>query len=371
MLYTWTMPASPDDRHRRRVLQAIDHQRPDRVPIDFWATPEVFQRLCRELGLPDRESLLRRFGVDLRYVEGPAFVGQERRRHPDGTVEDLWGVRRKVVEVQTAVDTWRYKHVVQAPLASAESVADIEGYPGWPSPDWWDYSALARQCEEHAGHAVVVKGNRLDRTAQLKAMMYLRGMEQIYVDLAQNPALVEAMIERIRDYYLAYNERVFTALGGKAEIFMMGDDFGTQQGPMMSLRMWRRFFRPAFRAFVEQAHRHGLKVMHHSCGSVRYLMEEFIDAGLDILQALQPRARGMDLAELKREYGAHITFHGGMDIQQTLPLGTPAEVAADVRRLVQAGAPGGGYIICTAHNLLPDVPSENILAMIEAYREYC
>jgi uroporphyrinogen decarboxylase len=356
--------------HRTRVLQAIAHQQPDRVPWDYWAAPEVTRALCAHLGLPDEQRLLDQLDVDLRYVEGPAFVGQARREHPDGTVEDLWGVRRKRVEVKTASFSWSYKQVVDPPLAGATTVTEIESYPGWPSPDWWDYSQIADQCERHAGHAVVLKGDRLDRTAQLKPMMYLRGIQQAYVDLAKNPALVEAMIERIKDYYLAYNERVFAAVQGKADIFMMGDDFGTQQGPMMSLKMWRRFFRPAFRQYIDQAHKYGLKVMHHSCGSVKYLMEEFIDAGLDILQSLQPRAKEMDLARLKREYGAHITFHGAMDIQQTLPRGTRDEIDAEVRARVAAGQPGGGFILGTAHNILPDTSVENVLQLFESYRSH-
>ena len=355
---------------RQRVLTALEHREPDRVPFDLWAVPEVWERLQRHLGLESREALLDHFDVDLRYVEGPAFVGQDRRAHPDGSVEDLWGVRRKWVEVEGEGYTWRYKEVVDPPLARAETVADIEGYEGWPSPDWWDYSAVAEQCRAHPGRAVVIKGNRLDRTAQLKTMMYLRGMERIFMDLRRKPELVEAMLERIQAYYLAYNARVFQAADGAADIFMMGDDFGMQQGPMMRMEMWQRFFRPGFRRYIAQAHEHGLKVMHHSCGSVRPLMDEFIDAGLDILQSLQPRARGMDLAGLKQAFGGRLCFHGGMDIQQTLPFGTPAEVEEEAKARLEAGKPGGGYIAGTAHNILPDVSTDNILALLKAYREH-
>jgi len=355
---------------RERVLTALDHREPDRVPFDLWAVPEVWARLQEHLGLGSREAVLDHFNVDLRYVEGPAFVGQDRRVHPDGSVEDLWGVRRKWVEVSGDGYTWRYKEVVTPPLSRAETVADIEGYEGWPSPDWWDYSGVAEQCRAHPGRAVVIKGNRLDRTAQLKTMMYLRGMEQIFMDLRRRPELVEAMLEQIQAYYLAYNERVFQAADGAADIFMMGDDFGMQQGPMMRMEMWQRFFRPGFRRYIEQAHGHGLKVMHHSCGSVRHLMGEFMDAGLDILQSLQPRARGMELAGLKQDFGGVLCFHGGMDIQQTLPFGTPEEVTAEVKARLDAGKPGGGYIAGTAHNILPDVSTDNILALLRAYREH-
>lgn len=355
---------------RARVLTALSHQPPDRIPRDYWATPEVTQRLREHFGLPDRESLLRRLGIDLRYVEGPSYVGQSLRTHPDGSVEDLWGVRRRPRTVTGGSYTWTYQHVVRSPLQAAQTAGDIEAYDRWPSADWWDYAQLGEQCRAYAGYAVVNAGDRLDRTAQLKPMMYLRGMEQTYVDLALNPDVAEAIIAHIVAYFLQYNERVFAAAGDAIDIFMMGDDFGTQQGPMMSLETWRRFFRPGFAAFIQLAHRHGLRVMHHTCGSVVELIPDFIACGLDILQSLQPQAAGMDLGRLRREFGRDLCFQGGMDIQGVLPHGTPAQVREHVRSQIEAAGRGGGYILCTAHNLQPDTPLDNALALFEAYEEF-
>jgi uroporphyrinogen decarboxylase len=356
--------------HRERVLTTLEHRTPDRIPRDLWATPEIVSRLLEHLGLPDREALLRRFGFDLRTVEGPACVGQTFRRHPDGSVEDLWGVRRSPKTVTGSGYSWTYQHVVQAPLASAQTAADVDRYERWPSPDWWDYSQVRAQCLAHHGFAVVSAGDRLDRTAQLKPMMYLRGMEQTYVDLAMSPEVVEAIVAHIVEYFLEYNRRVFEAAGGAIDILLMGDDFGTQLGPMMSLDTWRRFFRPGFAAFIELAHRYGIKVMHHTCGAVASLIPDFIACGLDILQSLQPQAAGMDLAVLRREYGRDLCFHGGIDIQGVLPHGTPQDVREHVRDRVEAAGTEGGYILCTAHNLQPDTPLENVLALFEAYEEF-
>jgi len=340
------------------------------VPVDFWAVAETKQRLLAYLGLVTEEELLRYLGADLRYVVGPSFVGLERRRWPDGTTEDLWGVRRATITVQGNGYSWTYKEVTHSPLQAMTSVAEIEAYPGWPRAEWWDYSRVAEQCEHHAGYAVVSAGDRLDRTAQLKPAMYLRGMEQFLMDLTLEPVLADAIIEHIVDYYLEYNRRVFEAAQGKFDIFMMGDDFGMQTGPMVSVDMWRRFFRKGFRQYCDLAHKYGLKVMHHTCGSVRPLIPDFINAGLDILQSLQPRARDMDLAELKREFGRDLCFHGSLDIQETMPRGTPEDVRAEVKARMAAGKPGGGFIISTAHNLLPDVPLSNILALYDACREF-
>ena len=338
--------------------------------IDFWAVPQIIDRLRGHYGLPDDEALLQWIGVDFRVVRGPSLSGLEMRRHADGTVEDLWGVRRRTVVFGSGEQQGSYRELASSPLAAANDVQEIEHYPGWPSPEWWDYSALAAQAKSHPGCCVVYAGDRLDRTAQLKTAMYLRGIEQIMVDLVQSPALVDCLLEHINAYYMEYNRRVFEAVQGGIDVFMMGDDFGTQAGPMMSVATWRRYFEKGFRAFIELAHRYGIRVMHHTCGGVRPLIPLFIDAGLDILQSLQPEAAGMDLVTLKREFGRHICLQGSIDIQHTLPFGSPDDVRSEVQQRLQVGKPGGGFIICTAHNIQVDAPLANIIALIEAYQEH-
>ena len=353
-----------------RVRLALAHSEPDRVPIDLWAAREVKERLPAQLGLADWDALLDHWDVDLRVIFGPRYSGPPLRTTSDGLSADLWGVLRRVVTYGEGATRGTYREVAWSPLASATTVKEIENYAGWPSADWWDYRGIAEQCATLKGRCVVNAGDRLDRTAQLKTIMYLRGIEQVMLDLAAHPALVEAMVERIVAYFLEYNRRVFEASRGQFDIFMMGDDFGMQTGTLVSPRMWRRLLKPGFRAYIDLAHSFGLKVMHHTCGSVRDLVPDFIDCGLDILQSLQPRAKGMDLGELKREFGHDLSFHGGIDIQETLPYGTPEDVRAEVKKRMEAGKPEGGYIICTAHNIQTDVPTENIVALLEAYHEY-
>ncbi|MHB9025856.1 MAG: uroporphyrinogen decarboxylase family protein [Armatimonadota bacterium] len=350
---------------RERVQTALAHREPDRVPIDFWATAEVKRTLKGHLGIDDDEQLLRRLGVDFRVIGGPVYAGPGLAA---GT--DIWGVQRTTVSYGEGNQQGSYQELARSPLAAMTTAEEIERYAGWPSADRWDYSPIADQCRRHEDDCVVYVGDRLDRTAQLKPAMYLRGVEQIMLDMALDPEIVESIVGRITEYYLEYNRRVFEAAGGGIDIFMMGDDFGTQISPLMSVEMWERFFGRGFRQYIALAHRYGIKVMHHTCGSVRPLIPKFIDAGLDILQSLQPRAVGMDLGELKKEFGADLAFHGSMDIQQTLPHGTPEEVRNEVQARMRAGKPGGGFIICTAHNIQPDTPAENIEALFEAYHQY-
>lgn len=351
-----------------RAMAAINHQEPDRVPIDLWAASEVREDLAAYFGC-DYDTLLELLGVDFRVVRGPSYVGLEMHSYPDGTFGDLWGVRRKLVTYGEGQRKGTYKEVARSPLAQMDTVGEIDAYEGWPSPDWWDYSNIAEQCRQHKGKCIVFAGDRLDRTAQLKTAMYLRGVEQIMMDLALSPELVECMLAHITAYYLEYNERVFQAAEDEIDVFMMGDDFGIQTGPMMGVEMWERFFEPGFRAYIQLAHKYGVKVMHHTCGSVEQLIPKFIDAGLDILQSLQPRAAGMDLQKLKKEFGKDLVFHGSVDIQNTMPYGSPQDVRREVEQRMAVGKPGGGFIVCTAHNLQRDVPMENIAALLEAYHE--
>jgi len=345
---------------RQRAFTALSMKEPDRVPLDYWADDTITQNLISRLGLKSKEALLKEFGIDFRYIEGTVLINGK-QPDKDGSWEDIWGVKRKKIKSGKSY----YENVTEYPLAKASTVKEIEDYKGWPSADIYDYSRVEQMASVHEGYCVICGGDRLNRTAQLKPAMYLRGIEQILFDLATDEKLVCAINERLVHFFLEYNRRIFENSNKKIDIFFMGDDFGTQMGLMMSIGMWRRLFKPGFRRFIELAHKFDIKVMHHSCGAVSELIPDFIDCGLDILQSLQPTAAGMDLARIKKEYGRHICFQGGVDITRTMPFGSVREVKSEVKKLIDTMSPGGGYILCTSHNIQADTPEENVLAMYE------
>ncbi len=358
--------------HRERALMAVKHQEPDRVPIDNWMVPEIQKKTMEYYGCDTYAELQQFLGVDFRNNYGPSYVGQDFKKYPDGTVEDLWGVRRKIVTYgKGTTHEGTYSEVAESPMERITALEEIEHYPRWASPDWWDYSKVKEDCRQyHPEYCVINVGDRLDRTAQLKPMMYLRGIQQAFVDLAINPKIVETIRGHVVNYFVEYNHRVFKAAGGEIDVFMMGDDVGGQTGPLLSLEMWRRYFKKGFKSFIDVAHQYGIPVMYHSCGDVKQFLPDFIECGLDILQSLQPRATNMDIKKLKQEFGKDISFQGGMDIQHTLPLGAPADVREMVRYAMESAKAGGGYIICTAHNIQVDTPIENVAALFEAYHEF-
>ncbi len=351
---------------RERTLQALQFKEPDRVPVDVWMSAGL--RKC--LGLTDPaayDAFLDRHDVDLRYIPGPAYTGPAIPPN-----QDIWGVKRAPITVATAYGSESYSEVSESPLAGAQDAGDVARYGGWPSPDWFDYSGIEAQCEavRTTGRAVVFMGDRLNRVAQLKPAMYLRGMDTILMDMAVNPDLAKAVFAHIRQFYNAYLERILEAANGKLDLLLTGDDFGAQGGPLVSPAMWQEFLADGFAGYIARAHEYGVRVIHHTCGSVRPLIPMMIERGLDVLQSLQPEAANMDAAELKASFGGRLAFHGAISIQQTLPFGTPQDVRAEVRDRIASLAPGGGYILCTSHNIQADTPTENVEALLDAYKSY-
>jgi uroporphyrinogen decarboxylase len=178
------------------------------------------------------------------------------------------------------------------------------------------------------------------------------------------------VFRKIRDFYLAYLERILRAAKGKIDIVMTGDDFGAQNGLLIGADMWRRFIKPGFAEYMALIKRHHATTMHHTCGSVVDIIPDMIECGLDILQSIQPEARGMSLAALKKAFGKRLCFQGGVSIQKTMPYGSPDDVRQEVAALAKIAKPDGGYIFCTSHNIQADTSVQNVLALMEAYLEY-
>lgn len=357
---------------RERVFLALKHQEPDRVPRDFWATTETYTKLCRRLNLPDAAAVLDHFGIDLRYLEGPRYIGPPLLVHPDGSSNDIWGVPRIKQITGSGDSVQSYKSVTRFPLAHVTAPSQLDDYEFWPSPDWFDYSAVCDQAKavRERGRVVALMGDRLNRFAQLKPAMYLRGIEQALVDLIAAPEIFQAITARLTNFYNEYLTRILESARGMIDIVVTGDDFGQQRGLLCSAAHWETHLRAGFEGYIKIAHAAGVTVMHHTCGAIYRLLPKFIECGLDILQSLQPGVAEMDFKKIKAEFGKRICFQGGIGIQQALPFGTPEQVRAEVRERIEALAPGGGYIISTAHNIQGDTPVENVLALIEAYDEF-
>ncbi len=347
----------------QRVEMALAHRQPDRVPFDFWAVPEVWNRLRTALDADD-ETVLRLLGVDCRMVT-TRYVGTKARTLPDGTFIDAWGTHRR--RITNPFST--YEEYASHPLADAETVADVLRWD-WPSPDDWDVSGVREQCERL--NAWVRYHLRYEVGGIFEWSWALRGFERFLLDLVEKPDIACAIMDRFTDIYIENTRRVIEAAGGLLDMVYTYDDIGIQNGPLMSPKMWRTYILPRHQRLnaAIRAARYPVKIMYHSCGAIYPFIAAFVDEmGIDVLNPLQPRAAGMDMRRIKAEFGERLAFHGAIDIQHTLPHGTPAEVQAEVRQRCEILGRGGGYICASAHYLQADTPLENIIAMYTTPRE--
>jgi uroporphyrinogen decarboxylase len=359
---------------RERTLLAIEHQEPDRVPLDCWLSSGTQQKIKLQMG-KSFNDFLDYYDVDLRYIDGPVYIGPELKA--GSNVEtDIWGVPRRpiILSLNDSTGVWSetYKEVSESPLQKCSTVEEINEYARWPSADWFDYSSIEKQCDEvrDKGRVVVFMGDRLNRFAQLKPAMYLRGVEQILMDMAMDPDMARSIFGKIEEFYLDYGNRLLEASKGKIDIVCTGDDFGSQQNMLISPQMWKSLLGKGFSHYIELGKAYGARVMHHTCGSVHNIIEEMIEYGLDILQSIQPEALNMDPGVLKNEFGGRISFQGGISIQKVLPFGKPEDVEKHVKYVFEKMMPGGGYIACTAHNIQADTTIDNIKALFGAYHKY-
>jgi uroporphyrinogen decarboxylase len=367
---------------RDRLLAAVAGQEILPIPVGVFCGrifPKPQAELARHFGLAetDREGVLAALGAQDRFGE-PLYIGPTLDDAPfEGeaafpctkVTRSIWGTWSGIASYYDGVDR---------PLKSVETVADVETH-NWPDPDWFDYGRLGRP--ENAPDEFLPAAQwaeRYSRYARLggdwspvcSQIMDLCGMEEGLILLATRPDLVQAMVAHIGDFLEEYYRRLAQASQGHLDFLHFGDDFAGQQGMLLRPAKWREYFLPTWKRLFAIAHKHSLKAWLHSCGAVRPILGDLIDAGLDVFETLQVRAAGMDPVELKREFGAHLTFYGGVDTQELLPFGTTDETRREVRRLVEIMGRGGRYILSSSHNLLDDVPAKNILAMYDEARTF-
>ncbi|MDA8216094.1 MAG: hypothetical protein M0Z94_00600 [Dehalococcoidales bacterium] len=374
-------------RARDRLLAALNHQEPDRVPIDLGAglacsiNVHAYDQLKRYLGLDTptavasrfsqtadvEEVVLRQFGVDARQLRAGVIGTGEA-----STWAEAWEGLRDDWAVVWAKPACGQPYEVDSPLRRGEpTIADIARYP-WPDPnDPFLVAGLrerAAALREQTDYALVLSLSYFPFTESHE----IRGLDNWLMDLAGDRRFAEALIDAVTDVIVARLQRVLREVGDLVDVICWGDDVSIQQGPMISLEMFRQVVKPRYRrvmAALRQATT--AKVYFHSCGSVYWLIPELIDLGVDVLNPIQVSAANMDdTARLKREFGQDICFWGGgCNSQSVLPFGTAADVREEVRRRIGDLAPGGGFIFAPVHTIQAEVPPANIVALYEAALE--
>jgi uroporphyrinogen decarboxylase len=375
---------------RDRVLKALDLKEPDRVPFDLGGTGlstmhvTAYQNLRRYLELPQvsarigfmaeqlvlvDEDLSERLQTDVRPVlPGPSsrfeYVFREEGAYKAYT--DEWGIG------------WRkpkngglYYDMYQHPLADADSLNEIRAY-AFPDPlDDGRFTSIRAQAEAMAakGKAIALAG---PCAGIAEVYSWLRGYEKYYIDLALNQRWVAYMLDRLVEFKTAFWERALREVGDLVDVVVEADDLGGQNAPLLSPGTYRSLIQPRHKclfSFIKaQAE---IKLFYHTCGAVRKLLPDLIDAGIDILNPIQISAKDMDPRELKQEFGRDLVFWGGgVDTQGLFGTAAPEEIRGHVRQNIEALAPGGGFVFAAVHDIQANVPPENIVAMWEAWQEH-
>ena len=340
---------------RDRVLCAFRHEEPDRVPAWCGASEEFWQKAKRELSLDD-EGLRLRFGDDFRRVFA-RYAGPEIELSPGATSITPFGVERSGLG---------YGQPTSHPLAEA-TLDDVHGY-AWPEAAWMDVSHIRDEAEAHGGQYAILGG---DWSPFWHDLIDLLGMENMYLKMYDEPELIDAVLGHLVDYYAAVSQNTFDAAADAIDVFFIGNDFGSQRGPLLSEAMFRRFMLPHLKRLVDLGHDYRLPVMMHCCGGFVELIPSMIEIGLDGLHALQPCCAGMDPRRLKEEFGDKILLNGAIDSHHVLIEGDPDLVREKTRETLDVMKPGGGYIAGASHDtILEETPVENVLAMFDAVEEF-
>ena len=310
------------------------------------------------------EKVLEKLNIDTRCLSLGAPDGRPEREDATGTMIDEWGVGRRKPASSL------YYDLSYSPLAGSITPQDLEKYP-WPDPDdpgrYRGLKERARYLHEETDYAVILNLP----LGMVHQAQFLRGFEDWFVDLLLNPGLAGDLMDRANEVNKRIVANALDICGEYVDVVMYADDVSTQNGPMFANETYRELIKPREKEVFDLVkEKSKAKILYHCCGSVVHLLDDFIEIGVDAITPVQVSAKGMDTKWLKDNYGGRLSFWGGVDTHWVLPRGTPADVKAETKRRLADLMPGGGYVLNSVHNIQPDVPPENIVAMFEAGLEY-
>jgi uroporphyrinogen decarboxylase len=375
---------------RKRVILALSHEEPDRVPIDLAGSltnagisKEAHRKLKKCLGLeggkeevidpiqqlvmPD-QRILDRFDVDIRAV--CSKPPRSWTLHIEEDEESYYFVDEWKIKFRMPKQHGYYFDPVEFPLAKVTCAEELDDY-NWP--DSFDPGRIegleeeVKNLYENTNYALLFGPT----TGIFETVFFLRGMENFFIDWTANIELAEAILDKMLEFHLGYWEQMLPIVGKYVQVVKMSDDLGSQNGPLINPATYRKAVKPRQKelfSFIKE--RTDAKLYLHSCGSIYELIPDLIECGVEVLNPVQVSAKDMDTARLKKEFGDKMCFWGAVDVQRVLPYGSPMDVRGEVKKRIKDLAPGGGYVVAPSHNIQRDVPAENIIALYEAAKDY-
>lgn len=342
---------------RQRICNVLERKPTDRVPVDLWLTPEMLTALRDACHEQDDLTLYNKLGVDKLVNVFPTYA----RRSTDPNEQegrDLWGVPMVTIEAGAAT----YHEYGQAPLGAMQEAGELADYAYWPDPDAFNVRSAHERARQARAAGFATVGPWI---SHFEIYCHMRGMENALMDVVANAGFLEAALDQIDAIQTAMLKAFLTQLGDDLDLVFISDDMGSQESMLFSLEHWNRFLRPRLERWCRLIHEHDRKVIFHTDGAVRDLLPGLIASGVDVLNPIQHVCPGMERSALKRDFGEDLIFYGGVENQDVLPHGTPAQVREEVLACLQTLGAGGGYIACSCHNVQPGTPVENVLALVE------
>jgi len=376
---------------RERLISALNHKESDRIPLDLGGTivtsitRNAYISLKKYLGLEVEdvkifdyvqqlpyidEKLLERLAVDVRMVATNYMVTEEQEIYEEDNYYyfyDMWGSKLRMPKKNGHYFDWVYFPIKDI------SIDELKKYK-WPEPYGKEYilklKQIAKNLYDNTDYALI--GTAISGGGIFEQPARIMGMEPFLISLASYKKFADEVMEKITELYIENSIRYLEEIGDMIQVFVYWNDLSTQTGPMISPEIYRKLIKPKDKKLIEAIKsKTDAKIFYHCCGAVKDFIPDLIDIGVDILNPVQVSAKGMDTAELKKEFGKYITFWGGgCDTQHVLPYGTPGKIKSEVKRRIDDLAPGGGFIFSAVHNIQDGVPPENIMAMLEALEEY-
>lgn len=374
-----------------RISIALNHCEPDRIPIDLGGTPwtgihiAAYKNLRKLAGLSEDvvkvednmqqlafvdNDFTQLFEIDVRKTLSRAYDRRKIIFNKDekySFYEDIWGIKWHM-PLEGGFFYDMYNH----PLQDAENIDDLEKYH-WPDPyEMMNFDGVREKVINtvEQGYMPVL----CDCCSGVTTMhAWLRGYEKFYMDFILNPDIAEYIMDKVNEIKMKYWEGLLKEVEGLPYIIVESDDLGGQDRTIYSPKIYRTFVKPRHKKlFSLMKTKSSGKLFFHSCGAIRDVLPDLIEIGIDIINPVQKSASGMDLAQLKKDFGKDVVFWGGgVDTQNILGSGSPNEVRDDVRRSIDALAPGGGFIFAAVHNIQANVPSKNMMEMMKTFRDYC
>ena len=348
---------------RERIITALSHKEPDIVPfslgfgINYPAKKALAEYMKKDIG--ELNVILESLS-DIRHV-GPRYIGPKDRNIglTDGSYVDMWGVKRSPVKNEK--DT--YMEISEYPLSSLSTVEELENYM-FPDIEWFDFSVIPEQIAAHdknGDYAIMLGNGNI-----FESSWYMRGFETLLADLLTEKEYVHWLLNKVTEFFTGYFRKALEAGNGRIDLAFTADDIGAQNDLLISLSLWEEMIKPYHKRLNKVIHEYGAKIVYHSDGAVMKAVDSLIDMGIDVLEALQFDAGGMNPVELKNRVGDRLSFHGGVSVQSTLPFGTPEEVEAEVRERIKVLGKSGGYILAPSHAVQAGTPPENIYTFLKA-----